>query len=158
MLTRTDIHNIIALGEGYYAEFKLRPPAKVREIAAEVCAFANASGGVILFGVDDQNHIRGCNIDNAKRSAIQNAIDEINPHIHCAFYKIENKHDLWVIEVPSGTQKPYALSGAIYVRQGPNTQKITSVEQMRDFFQQADRIYFDESPCNEFDPEKHFDD
>jgi len=42
------------------------------------------------------------------------------------------------------------LSGAIFVRIGPNTQKLTTAEQMRDFFQQADKIYFDEAPCNEF--------
>jgi ATP-dependent DNA helicase RecG len=43
------------------------------------------------------------------------------------------------------------------VRQGSNLQKITLVEQMRDFFQQADRIYFDEAPCLEFDAEKDLD-
>lgn len=49
--------------------------------------------------------------------------------------------------MPSGDKKPYVLSGAIYVRQGPNSQKLTSAEAMRDFFQQADKIYFDEAPC-----------
>ncbi len=58
--------------------------------------------------------------------------------------------DIWVVGVNSGQQKPYALSGAIYVRQGPNSQKLTTVEQMRDFFQQSERIYFDEAPCNSF--------
>jgi ATP-dependent DNA helicase RecG len=41
------------------------------------------------------------------------------------------------------------LSGAIYVRQGPNSQKLTTVEEMRDFFQQADKIYFDDAICKE---------
>lgn len=57
----------------------------------------------------------------------------------------------------SGSQKPYVLSGAIYVRQGPNTQKLTTVEQMRDFFQQSDSIYFDEAPCPDFDLQKDID-
>lgn len=56
-----------------------------------------------------------------------------------------------VIEVPSGPNKPYVLSGAIYVRIGPNSQKLTTAEQMRDFFQQSGKIYFDESGCREFD-------
>lgn len=56
--------------------------------------------------------------------------------------------------MPSGDNKPYVLSGAIYVRQGPNSQKLTTVEEMRDFFQQADRIYFDETPCKTIDFEK----
>lgn len=67
-------------------------------------------------------------------------------------YGVEVKGKMaWVIEVFTGSQKPYTLFGVIYVRQGPNTQKITSEEQMRDFFQQSDRIYFDEAPCQEFD-------
>ena len=59
-----------------------------------------------------------------------------------------------IIEVPSGDNKPYVLSGAIYVRQDTNSQKLTTVEGMRDFFQQADRIYFDEAPCKSIDIEK----
>lgn len=47
MLKNTDIHDIVRLGEGYYAEFKLSPPTKIRELAAEVCSFAHAAGGVI---------------------------------------------------------------------------------------------------------------
>lgn len=58
---------------------------------------------------------------------------------------------VWTIEVNTVFQKPYVLSFAIYVRQGPNTQKLTMVEQMRDFFQQSERIYFDEAPCMDFD-------
>ncbi|WP_028298623.1 AlbA family DNA-binding domain-containing protein [Olivibacter sitiensis] len=152
MLTPEDIKTIVNSGEGYNAEFKVRFPSKLKELTEEVCAFANAAGGILLVGVDDDNHIRGVTIDNAKRSAIQNSLNEINPHLPTTFYKVMvDEKEIWVIEVSSGTQKPYMLSGAIYVRQGPNTQKITSVEGMRAFFQQSDRIYFDEGLCPDFD-------
>ncbi|GAB3655948.1 ATP-binding protein [Echinicola sediminis] len=84
--------------------------------------------------------------------SFQNSLNEINPHVSTDFYEValEGK-TVWVIEVNTGSQKPYVLSGAIFVRQGPNTQKLTTVEQMRDFFQQSDRIYFDEAPCFDFD-------
>jgi ATP-dependent DNA helicase RecG len=65
--------------------------------------------------------------------------------------------EIWVIEVSSGLQKPYVLSGGAYVRNGPNTQKLTTVEEMRDFFQQSDRIYFDETPCPDFDSSSQID-
>jgi ATP-dependent DNA helicase RecG len=112
----------------------------------------------IIVGVDDQNVIQGISIDNAKISAIQHSLNQINPYIHTSLYqvKLESKA-VWVIEVNSGNQKPYALSGAIFVRQGPNSQKLTSVEQMRAFFQQADCIYFDEAPCNSFQIENDLD-
>ena len=124
-LTATDIKSIARSGEGYNAEFKIRVPAKVREIAAEVCAFANAAGGVILFGIDDDNEICGIDISNVKRSAIMDSLNQINPDIFCPFYFIEvDGRRVAVIEVSSGPQKPYTLSGAIYIRQGANSQKI----------------------------------
>ncbi len=150
MLNSTEIKSIIASGEGYNAEFKVSLPNKIKEITEEVCAFANASGGVVLIGVDDANTIKGITIDNAKRSAIQNSINEISPVLKCDFNIVEvDGKDIAVIEVPSGQNKPYVLSGAIYVRQGPNSQKLTTVEEMRDFFQQADKIYFDDAICKE---------
>lgn len=152
MITVDDIKSIAASGEGYNAEFKVRLPNKVKDVTEEICAFANASGGTLLIGIDDDNVIQGCTIDNAKRSAIQNSIREIKPSLNCDIYPVDvDGKEVWVIEVPSGTQKPYALSGAIYVRIGPNSQKVTEIEEMRDFFQQADRIYFDETPCPAFD-------
>lgn len=152
MLTEIELKSIIASGEGYNAEFKVSIPSKIKEVTEEVCAFANAAGGTLLIGVDDKNTIQGITFDNAKRSALQNSIGEISPTLHCEIYtaEVEGK-EIIVIEVPSGDNKPYVLSGAIYVRQGPNSQKLTTVEEMRDFFQQADRIYFDEAPCKAID-------
>jgi ATP-dependent DNA helicase RecG len=148
MLNPTEIKSIIAAGEGYNAEFKVSIPNKIKEITEEVCAFANASGGIVLIGVDDTNTIKGITIENGKRSAIQNSINEISPALKCEFYIVEvDGKDIAVIEVPSGQNKPYVLSGTIYVRQGPNSQKLTTVEEMRDFFQQADKIYFDDTSC-----------
>ena len=152
MITADDIKLLVASGEGYNAEFKITVPSKVKELTEEVCAFANAAGGVLLMGVNDANEIKGVSIDNTKRSAIQNSLNEITPHLTCSLSIVDvDGKSVGVIEVPSGPQKPYVLSGAIYVRIGPNTQKLTTAEQMRDFFQQSERIYFDEAPCKDFD-------
>ena len=62
MLTQEDIKSIVASGEGYNAEFKIRVPTKVKELTAEICAFANAAGGVVLIGVDDSNTIKGAHL------------------------------------------------------------------------------------------------
>lgn len=155
MLNPNQIESIVAAGEGYNAEFKVSIPSNVKGITEEVCAFANASGGVVLIGVDDANNIKGLTIDNSKRSAIQNSIKEISPSLRCDFYIVEvDGLNVAVIEVPSGQNKPYVLSGAIYVRQGPNSQKLTTVEEMRDFFQQSGKIYFDDASCLEADKDK----
>ncbi len=152
MITPEDIKLLVASGEGYNAEFKVSVPAKVKELSEEICAFANAAGCVLLIGVNDANEIKGVEINNAKRSAIQNYIREITPALHCSveIVRVDGK-SIGVIETPSGLKNPYVLSGAIYVRIGPNTQKLTTAEQMRDFFQQSDRIYFDTIPNPGFD-------
>ena len=157
-MTSDDIKLLIASGEGYNAEFKVSIPSKIKELTEEVCAFANAAGGVLLIGVSDQNQIVGVTVDNAKRSAIQNSLSDITPKLYCgmSFVEVDGKN-VGVIEVPSGENKPYVLSGAIYVRIGPNSQKLTTAEQMRDFFQQADKIYFDEVSCPEFNPNSMLD-
>lgn len=155
MLNPTEIKSIISSGEGFNAEFKVNLPTNLKSITEEVCAFANASGGIVLIGVDDKNNIKGVTIDNSKRSAIQNSIGEISPPLQCEFYIVDvDGNNIAVIEVPSGQNKPYVLSGAIYVRQGPNSQKLTTVEEMRNFFQQAEKIYFDEASCKEIDIKK----
>jgi ATP-dependent DNA helicase RecG len=155
MLNPTEIISIVNSGEGYNAEFKERVPTNLKGITEEICAFANASGGVVLIGVDDKNIIKGITIDNSKRSAIQNSIGEISPPLQCEFNIVEvDGKNVAVIAVPSGQNKPYVLSGAIYVRQGPNSQKLTTVEEMRNFFQQAEKIYFDEASCKEIDIKK----
>lgn len=157
-MTTEEIRQIAITGEGYNAEFKISVPSKVKELSQEICAFANAAGGTLLIGVDDFNVIQGVTIDNARRSAIQNSIGEISPALNCSLeiVNVDGK-DVGVIEVKSGPNKPYVLSGAIYVRIGSNTQKLTTAEEMRDFFQQADRIYFDEMPCEGFNPETDID-
>jgi ATP-dependent DNA helicase RecG len=81
MITADDIKLLVASGEGYNAEFKISVPSKVKELTEEICAFANAAGGVLLIGVNDANEIKGVNIDSAKRSAIQNSLNEITPHL-----------------------------------------------------------------------------
>jgi ATP-dependent DNA helicase RecG len=155
MLTKDEIKEIVLSGEGHTLEFKVSLPANLKGVAEEVCAFSNASGGYVLVGVNDKNAITGVTIDNAKRSSLQNILGEISPKLHYEFYIVDvDGKSVAVIDVPSGSNKPYVLSGSIYLRQGPNSQKLTSAEEIRSFYQQSDRIYFDEAPCTEADIQK----
>ena len=151
-MTNTEtIQSLIDSGEGYNVEFKVRVPSKVRELTEEICAFANADGGYLLIGIDDNGQIIGTDLENDKRSAIQGSISEISPVLHCDMYtvSIEDK-TVWVIDVPSGKDKPYIFSGSIFVREGANSQKLRTVEEMRSFFQECNKIFFDAIPCSWF--------
>ena len=50
------LSDLIALGEGFTSEFKRSMPSS---LGREICVFANATGGVILVGVDDSGEIIG---------------------------------------------------------------------------------------------------
>jgi ATP-dependent DNA helicase RecG len=145
-MTEHELLDLIAMGEGFQAEFKLTVPSKIKEIAEEVCAFANAAGGRLIMGVSDNNAISGVELSNNQLSRIQNGISEIKPRLDCKIeqIKIENRTVI-VITVPSGAAKPYILSGAVFMRMGPNTQKLTQPEEIHEIFQQSGKIYFDES-------------
>ncbi len=158
MLTANDIKEFVHSGEGFNVDFKRSVPSKVRDIAEEVCSFANSAGGYVLIGVDNGNQIVGVEIDNNKRSAIQDAIGEISPMLHYNMYRVDvDGKEVWVIDVPSGKNKPYFFSGSTYIREGANCQKLTNVDEIRDAFQRNDRIYFDAIPLPKVDLSKELD-
>ena len=105
----------------------------------------------MLIGVDNNGQVVGTNLENDKRSAIQGSISEISPALHCELYAVcmENK-TVWVVDIPSGKDKPYIFSGCIYVREGANSQKLRTAEEMRSFFQECNKIFFDHIPCHWF--------
>jgi ATP-dependent DNA helicase RecG len=152
MLSAEDIVNLVKGGEGYNVDFKRSVPSKVRELTEEVCSFLNAAGGYLLIGVTDSNEIVGAEIDNSKRSAIHGSLGEISPMCHYDMYDVDlDGKKVWVIEVPSGKNKPYFFSGSTYLREGANCQKLTNVEEIREVFQRHERIYFDAIPMPKVD-------
>lgn len=157
-MTPQEIESLIEQGEGYNLEFKQSVPSKTSDLARELCAFANANGGTVLVGIDDKGKTVGININNTLRSEIQQVINLLDPRLDIQVSEIlfEGKTIL-ALECNDGPQKPYAVSGVIYVRSGPNSEKITSIEQMRKFFQQSGSIFFDTMPCTEFKYPDHFD-
>ena len=151
MISPEDIKRLAEKGESYNVDFKVAVPQKVRDITEEVCSFANAAGGFVLVGIDDHGVIKGASIDNSKRSAIQGSIGEISPALHCEMYSVDvDEKEVWVIEVPAGRQVPYFFGGNVFVREGANSQKLTNVEEIRELFQQAEKIYYDSIPNKKY--------
>lgn len=147
-----DILDFISIGENDKIEFKIAVPSKVRELSEEICSFANAQGGVIVVGIDNDNKIVGCDIDNSKRSAIQNSIKEISPKFNCDFYSVTARgKNLWIIDVKEGDEKPYFVSGSVYMRQGSNSQKITDAQEVRALFEENGQLHYDARTIEDYD-------
>lgn len=52
-MTAEEIKLLIKQGGGYNLEPKKSLPSKASDLAEEICAFANAAGGIFLIGIDD---------------------------------------------------------------------------------------------------------
>jgi len=120
--------------ESQWLDFKLWHETKgdMRVAREYAVSFANADGGVVVFGVDDKaagrvNAIRGCGkVDiDIWRKAIY---DATRPHIDADVHLVdvpEGTGNLLVVRVRKGIHQPYGTSDGIYrVRVGKNCQPL----------------------------------
>jgi ATP-dependent DNA helicase RecG len=76
-MASNELINKIAQGEGYYTEFKRSVNSDLKK---ELVAFANASGGNIFLGVEDNGTICGIQHDQISLlSNIQEFANECDP-------------------------------------------------------------------------------
>lgn len=145
-----ELEILIAEGEGYNLEFKENYSSN---IALEICAMANATGGRILIGVTDDNKIKPINVTNILKSEIMDLVRKFDPSLKIT---IENVVGVLMIIVPEGVDKPYSTGGKFYLRHGSNSQQLARTE-IRDFFIKEGLVSFDDQTNNEFNLVKHLD-
>jgi len=135
---KTDLGLTIAEGEGQKIEFK----KGVSRLDREMVAFANASGGRIFLGVDDEGRIRGIEVTNQLLSRIQDIARNCDPPVAISV----RKHGRTVLEiaVAEGKEKPHQCRDGFFLRNGPNTQKLKREEILR-IAVSAGSYHFDES-------------
>ena len=144
-----ELAKLISTGEGYTIEFKSSPS----HIAREICSFANAAGGYILVGINDQGEITGVRDTNKTISDIQSTARNIDPPLVLDIRSVQN---VIIVTVPSGPNKPYSANGLFYIREAANSQSMKR-DQIREFFFKEGLIRFDEQPCKKFNMRKDFD-
>ena len=153
----TELTEKIYLGEDSTIEFKRELPHR-ESLADEIAAFANASGGVILIGVDDDSKIVGMDrqdLDRTEKTVVEICGDNIDPMVHIVTEKLRiDDKNLLKIEVP---RSPFVhkSSNGYFIRQGSSKREMTT-EQLGRLLQsrpQAHRISFDE----QFVPNTHKD-
>ena len=140
----SDISRLIALGEGYTTEFKQSMPSN---LGAEICAFANATGGVVLIGVTDGGDEVGVGNHNRLKSQVQTIARSADPPIAV---EVESAGDVLVVNVPEQYGKPYSFGGRFHIREGANCQRM-SRDEIRESFYKEGLIRFDETLCPRFD-------
>ena len=149
-MTNNELYKILELGEGQFIEFK---EALDKNLAREMVAFANASGGVIYLGIADNGKIKGIDITNKLKSQIQDVARNCDPTIAVLLTPIKK---VLAIEVKEGVNKPYACASGFFMRMGANSQKMGRDEILA-LAIKTGKIRYDEQICTDFDW-KDFDD
>lgn len=143
-----ELLDIISLGETSTVQFK-RTIESTDKLAAEICAFANSSGGMILFGVDDDGTV--CGLDSEEVRSLNSRIANVSsnnvrePVFPMAeVVKVEEKSVL-VVSISESQSKPhFDQSGAIWVKNMGDKRRVTSREELRRIFQDTHVFYADE--------------
>ena len=134
MLNTETIQSLIDSGEGYNVEFKVRVPSKVRELTEEICAFANADGGYLLIGVDDNGNPVGMpNIDSMQLKIADRIKNNILPSTLGMFDIVTEEIDkvsVVKILISSGLEKPYYIKKQVMSPNGCFTRVGTSSQPM----------------------------
>ena len=136
---------ILKEGEGFKAEFKEAFDPK--SLAKEIVAFANSEGGRILIGVKDNKEVIGIEITNKLKSEIQSIARSCDPEIKINLDSVEK---VLIVNVEEGANKPHRCSSGFFLRQGSNSQKL-STDEIRAFFNKEGKILFDEAVHPAFD-------
>ncbi|MCB1207461.1 MAG: putative DNA binding domain-containing protein, partial [Verrucomicrobiae bacterium] len=114
---------MLKLGESATLEFKSGLRAK-ESIGKAICGFLNAAGGFVLCGIDDKGGVIGTNESDAQIAKFEQFVREsINPGALIIVQRetLDGKTVI-VIEVPKGSDPPYAFNHVHYQRDGDKLQ------------------------------------
>lgn len=115
-MNKTQLQKLIALGEGQTLEFK---KANTSGLGRELCALANAQGGQILLGVDDQGQMHPLKDPNKLKSEVQSLARSMEPPLRIQTHLVQG---VLVIDIPVQPHKPYSFAGKFYLREGASSQ------------------------------------
>lgn len=143
---------IINRGEDGRHQFKANF-TNVNALAAEMVAFSNSQGGLLLIGVYDDGQLAGLTREDIGRlnQLVANAATQsVRPPINPYSENIATAKGLvMVVEIAKGISKPYMDNqGLIWVKAGADKRKVTAREEIQRMYQAAHLIHGDEIPAN----------
>lgn len=147
-----ELLEIVARGEDGKYQFKANF-TNVDALAAEMVAFSNSGGGLILIGVNNDGTFSGLSREDMGRlnQLVSNAASQsVRPPINPRTENVSAPVGLvMVVGIADGISKPYMdNSGAIWVKSGSDKRKVTSREEIQRMYQSAGLIHGDEIPAN----------
>lgn len=140
-ISDAEIRQQLRLGEDSAWEFKQmefngnRPTSPRRdELADELTAFANASGGMLLCGVTDEGKLQGMSTEQVaavNSLLVEVSTDAVKPALRINVYHRELEGDAFVlVEVPRG-DTVYERDGRAFIRVGATRRRLDGDERLR---------------------------
>lgn len=142
---------IIARDEDSRHQFKA-DVNNASSLGAEMVAFSNSAGGLILIGVNDADGSRtGLTRDDIGRinQVVANAAtNNVRPPINPVTENIQLPDGLVIVlYVDQGISKPYMdTQGFAWVKSGSDKRRVTAREELQRMFQEAALVHADETP------------
>jgi len=157
-MTAEELLETTRLGETSKVQFKLKFDNQ-EKIAAEMIAFANSRGGILLFGVEDKTgRIEGLDykaIQSTSSRVSTIAVELCKPLVHILTEVVKapteagNRYVL-VVYVDEGAGKPYKdLNGAIWIKQGADKRRLTENVEIVRLYQQGGMMFAEEAEVYE---------
>jgi ATP-dependent DNA helicase RecG len=143
-MQHSGLTRLIALGEGQHLEFKR---GVSDDLGREIVSFANAVGGTILIGVEDNGTVVGVSNHNRLKGQVQSHARNCDPPVAVT---VESAGTVLVVTIPQSRDKPHASGGKYYLREGATAQQMSRT-QMREFFFKEGLVYFDAMVNTQFD-------
>lgn len=144
---------IIARDEDSRHQFKA-DVNNASSLGAEMVAFSNSAGGLILIGVKNEDGSRsGLTRDDIGRinQIVANAAtNNVRPPINPVTENILLPDGLViVVHIEQGISKPYMdTQGFVWVKNGSDKRRVTAREELQRMFQEAALIHADETPVS----------
>lgn len=137
----------ILKGEDFHTEFKEVLPDN-ETLSKSIVCFANADGGLLIFGVSDSGRITGVsNLDEAIRRIDDVAFNRCEPAVSILAETVEDEgKTALIVRIPKGLQRPYRTKSGLYYIRASNRCRQASWEEVRRLYQTSESIFFDEAP------------
>lgn len=141
---------IIANGEDSSHQFKA-DIHHAASLGAEMVAFSNTQGGLLLIGVNDDGSFSGLTQNDVSRlnQLISNAASSnIRPPIAPTTENITYADGMVIVlSIEKGLSKPYMdAQGQVWVKKGADKRKVSAPEELRRMLQSTALIHADEMP------------
>jgi len=142
-----ELQRLVEKGEDLHTEFK-EGPIHPDDLAAELVAFANTDGGVLIFGVTDDRRIIGVEkVERLMQQVDQVAYQNCQPPLTIVqeTVPVDEGKVVLVVRVPKGDQRPYQTRrGHYYIRTTSGKRRASRQELLR-LFQAAESLFFEET-------------